>query len=407
MDPTLFNLPIKYYVLGLLVVQNGGAVLLMRAVRALPGEKEFVTQTAVIMQETIKACTCVAILLYKHRTLRKAFENRSEWMKTSVPALLYLVQNNLQYVAVGFLDAATYAVTYQTKVFWVAVCSVFLLRRTVLKHQWIALAILMSGVCAVQLNEQKASKSVGGSHPVHTFDEWLLGVVVLLSAALCSSLAAVSFEKLLKGHSADVWTRNLQLACFSLICGAVPLLLSRDGAVVRQKGFFHGYTPLTWCCIFMNGWGGLLVGAVIKYANAILKDIAIGASICVSAVGSIVFFESPITWNLALGVMLVSWAVPLFAGRAHFGLPLLRPPKVKAGEPPAPGSPLAPAPSNGSSSGAGAADPAAKPSNGSTGSTEDKAAAGLRRLARSAARVESPAHCRGPRPASLQGEKGS
>lgn len=377
MDPTLFNLPIKYYVLGLLVVQNGGAVLLMRAVRALPGEKEFVTQTAVIMQETLKACTCIAVLLYKHKTLRPAFENRTEWLKTSVPALLYLVQNNLQYVAVGFLDAATYAVTYQTKVFWVAVCSVLLLRRTVFPHQWLALAILMSGVCAVQLNEQRGGSPAGGSH--HSFDGWLLGVVVLLSAALCSSLAAVSFEKLLKGAKADMWTRNLQLAGFSLLCAGVPLLLSRDGAVVRQKGFFHGYTPLTWACIFMNGWGGLLVGAVIKYANAILKDIAIGASICVSACGSIFFFDSRVTWNLVLGVLLVSWAVPLYAGRAHFGLPLLRPCKAKDAEPPSPASPPA-------KPGAGldTTSPNGKPANGAG---EDKGAAGLRRLGRSAVGV--------------------
>lgn len=191
--------------------------------------------------------------------------------------------------------------------------------------------------------------SVGGSRPTHTFDEWVLGVGLLLCAALCSSLAAVSFEKLLKGANADIWTRNLQLAFFSLLCSALPLLLSRDGAVVWEKGFFHGYTPLTWACIVMNGWGGLLVGAVIKYANAILKDIAIGASICLSAVGSIVFFDCPVTWNLALGVMLVVWAVPLYAGRAHFGLPLLKPPPQ--------GSPIArPLASKGSTNGAGVVD---------------------------------------------------
>merc|ERR1719288_371209 len=88
-----------------------------------------------------------------------------------------------------------------------------------------------------------------------------------------------------------MWSRNLQLAFFSIVCAILPLLLTVDGSRVAQNGFFHGYTPLTWACIAMNGWGGLLVGAVIKYADAILKDMA-----------------------------LVSWAVPMYAGRAHLGL---------------------------------------------------------------------------------------
>merc|ERR1719367_1524783 len=107
---------------------------------------------------------------------------------------------------------------------------------------------------------------------------------------------------MLKDASADLWTRNLHLAFFSLLCSAGPLLLSREGALVRERGFFHGYTNLTWCCIVMNGGGGLLVGAVIKYADAIMKDIAIGTSICVSTAGSVIFFSSSLTANLLLGI---------------------------------------------------------------------------------------------------------
>lgn len=44
------------------------------------------------------------------------FGPESDWFKLTVPAILYFVQNNLQYVAVTLLDAATFQVTYQMKV---------------------------------------------------------------------------------------------------------------------------------------------------------------------------------------------------------------------------------------------------------------------------------------------------
>mmetsp|Transcript_73114 Transcript_73114/g.117901 ORF Transcript_73114/g.117901 Transcript_73114/m.117901 type:complete len:373 (-) Transcript_73114:37-1155(-) len=317
--PRIFGLPIKYVVLCFLVVQNGGAVLLMRAVRALPGESEFATQTAVILQELLKGCTCAVLMLRQHGSLKPAFENRAESLKTAVPALLYLVQNNLQYVAVGYLDAPTYAVTYQTKIFWVAVCSVVLLGKKVERYQWFALFILMAGVCMVQFNRAKAAS--GSDDTAAQSGARLFGVCIILLAALCSSLAAVSFEKLLKGVKVDLWTRNLQLAFYSLICSIGPLL--GEMGPLSEKGFFHGYTKLTFLCIAMNGWGGLLIGVVINYADAILKDIAIGASICLSVLGSVFLFEFQLTAQMILGIVMVSWAVPLYAGRASCGLALV------------------------------------------------------------------------------------
>ena len=44
------------------------------------------------------------------------FGPESDWYKLTVPAVLYFVQNNLQYIAVTLLDAATFQVTYQLKV---------------------------------------------------------------------------------------------------------------------------------------------------------------------------------------------------------------------------------------------------------------------------------------------------
>ena len=88
--------------------------------------------------------------------------------------------------------------------------------------------------------------------------------MILLAAAL-SSMAGVYFEKILKGVKVSLWTRNLQLAAYSVITSFVPLVVSGEMYVIQEKGFFHGYTNMTWVCIIMNAGGGLLVGTVIKY----------------------------------------------------------------------------------------------------------------------------------------------
>ena len=59
----------------LLVFQNAGAVLLMRWVRAMPGESEFNTQTAVVMQEVLKGLTCVVILLASDGVLDNLYDD--------------------------------------------------------------------------------------------------------------------------------------------------------------------------------------------------------------------------------------------------------------------------------------------------------------------------------------------
>ncbi len=147
------------------------------------GETEFNTQTAVIMQETLKGLACGIVLLCTEGTLKSAWAIPAEALKTAVPALLYLGQNNLQYIAVGLLDAATYTVTYQTKTVWSGIYylkltghdsgwleitsgifSVLLMGKVLQLKSWAGLLMLSMGVGVVQLsNVSKAKQSASST----------------------------------------------------------------------------------------------------------------------------------------------------------------------------------------------------------------------------------------------------
>merc|ERR1712196_632330 len=113
----------------------------------------YLTSTAVIMAEVVKLVISGALVLRQEGGLLQMFQEPKQLLRSSVPALLYLIQNNLQYVAVSNLQPATYQVVYQLKILTTAVLSVLLLHRSVTPDKWVALAILTSGVILITLSE--------------------------------------------------------------------------------------------------------------------------------------------------------------------------------------------------------------------------------------------------------------
>ena len=74
-----------------------------------------------------------------------------ETLKLLIPAGLYTLQNNLLFIALSNLDAATYQVTYQLKILTTALFSVLMLSKKLDSIKWISLVILMFGVSLVQV----------------------------------------------------------------------------------------------------------------------------------------------------------------------------------------------------------------------------------------------------------------
>ncbi|KAJ2052021.1 UDP-galactose transporter Gms1 [Coemansia sp. RSA 922] len=311
--PLLFGVPLKYVSLVVLTVQNSLLVLIMHYSRIVSDVRYF-TSTAVLLCELTKLLVCLYLTARESMNENKGRLNMrllytdvfggDSW-KMLIPAGLYTIQNNLQYVAVSLLDAATFQVTYQLKILTTALCSVLLLGTSLGTMRWASLFALTMGIILVQLPSAPTVKVDAG------VSSKFMGLVSVLTACMLSGLAGVYFEKVLKGSRKSVWTRNVQLSLFSLPPALFGVLVV-DGSGVRSQGFFNGYTIWTVAAISLQAFGGLLVAVVVKYADNILKGFATSISIVLSCLVSFWLFDFHITTPFVLGTGLVLFATYMY-----------------------------------------------------------------------------------------------
>jgi hypothetical protein len=139
-DANATEMLIKYSALFLLVAQMVGLVLLMRLSRTnQPADQPlYLASTAVFVMEAMKlAICCIVIAVQSGGKLLSELNEHVvhaplEILKLCVPSFLYTVQNNLLYLALTNLDAATYQVCYQLKILTTALFSALLLQVRIL-----------------------------------------------------------------------------------------------------------------------------------------------------------------------------------------------------------------------------------------------------------------------------------
>jgi UDP-sugar transporter A1/2/3 len=66
-----------------------------------------------------------------------------------------------------------------------------------------------------------------------------------------------------------------------VLFGLLNVLLL-DGKKVSSEGIFQGYNYMVWTIVFLSALGGLLIAAVITYADNIIKGFAMSLSIVLS-----------------------------------------------------------------------------------------------------------------------------
>ena len=99
--------------------QNSSVILTTRYTRVVSGDLYF-TATAVFLTEMLKLFICTSVMFYQTGSnagveIIEIFTVKYvDTLKMSVPAILYVFQNNLLYVAASNLDAAVFQVSRMT-----------------------------------------------------------------------------------------------------------------------------------------------------------------------------------------------------------------------------------------------------------------------------------------------------
>ena len=210
---------------------------------------------------------------------------------------------------------------YQTKLIITAVLSVAFLGRRLTAAQWLAVVLLTAGVVAVELSDASAAASSPGSAAglsLRSLGRQGVGALAALSAAAFSSIAGVYFEGLVKARETtapSLWARNFQLCVFTIPLAAfgAAMKLRQSPHAPVAAAFTAGFDALTVLLVVLNASGGLLVAAVIKYGDNILKNFTTSCSVILGTLISIVLFDFRPTLQFGWGSAIVIGAAYLYA----------------------------------------------------------------------------------------------
>ena len=205
----------KWLSLSCFILQNSLLIIGLKActINSSHSMNQYITSTAVVLAEILKfvlssACCFVIdakcnVGKFKELVYNGMMEEGADCLKLCVPALLYTIQNNLQYI---IEEAPLFLVLYQAKIITTAVFYSTMLSRRLSTKEWGCIIALAIGVSMVESSQVEIV-------PNHASN--IAGVVAVVFACLTSGLAGVYFEKILKSSRSSIWMINMQMSLLS------------------------------------------------------------------------------------------------------------------------------------------------------------------------------------------------
>ena len=283
------------------------------------GRYLYSSATVVLCTETAKAVLSFG-LLYRSIGAAGARQKFAAWtLRDSypfiVPGALYAFNNNLEFVVLRYLDIARFSAMSNLKIMSTGLLFRFFLKRKISPRQWLALVLL---TCGATLAEYKPPRD-GVVVSAEDESSYRTGVMLTLLYCTISGFAGCYNQYILQtGESGQamqesIHFQNVQLYSYGIVFNAVGIWLKGDLGMVLSTGFFTGYNAWTWTVVLNLSCIGLVLSAVMKYADVLIKVFTTAGAMVASTILARVFFGFVITPYFISGVALITASVYLYS----------------------------------------------------------------------------------------------
>eukprot|EP00928_Gymnodinium_smaydae_P029388 TRINITY_DN22150_c0_g1_i1.p1 TRINITY_DN22150_c0_g1~~TRINITY_DN22150_c0_g1_i1.p1 ORF type:complete len:420 (-),score=56.67 TRINITY_DN22150_c0_g1_i1:30-1214(-) len=311
----------QFAILALLIVQNASDPLLMQKANEVSGVDRdgalvaWNSQTGVMSNQLVKLVLCFVLALYSGERPAEIVGSGREALSSSIPSLLFLLQGNIQFAAIEYLDAATYTALAQLKILAAAVFAVVLLRRPLPRLRWVALLGLVLGLILVQRSSAEVtstSKKTSADGNSLSTNAVSFGIALSVITSFLSGFSGVYCEIILKDSKLSLWARNVHFSAIGCVLSLIGFVATGSfRSLILEGRFFDGYTPWCWACILNRSLGGLLVSMVTKYVDNLAKNICCAIAMVLTCTASVLMGRS-VDWNFALGIAIVCASTTLY-----------------------------------------------------------------------------------------------
>ncbi|XP_011151647.1 UDP-galactose transporter senju [Harpegnathos saltator] len=277
------------------------------------GRYEYNIVAVVLLTEVLKLF--ISIILYcKDNSIFTLFKeirtNKKVLLLYMIPSLLYCLYNNLAFVNLARFDPTTYYVLLQLRVVFTGVVFQVIFNKKLSAIQWFSLVLLTVG-CMVKHFD------ISVFNTEFHVDSSLLLVLV---QTICSCLAGVYNEYLLKQQGADIniFVQNVFMYIDSIFCNIVVII----ALSIFQNCFNNIFSnvdisafvqPIVILIMLNNAFIGIITSFFLKNLNSILKTFASAMELIFTALLCWLIFNIPININTVISIAMVSFAVVLYS----------------------------------------------------------------------------------------------
>ncbi|BFZ07338.1 hypothetical protein BsWGS_10377 [Bradybaena similaris] len=313
--PTKWSFVVFVSYMGLFINQG----ILVTASKSKDNSYSYNTVTVVLLTEVFKLLAA-AVLFVKDNTVASFFQNIVVHAKVLclyfIPAALYCLYNNLQFVNLSAYDPTTYYLLLQFRVVVTGVIFQLIFKKQLSCIQWGSLLLLTLGCIIKEIRHDVSHASTLATTPASFVDYLDIHLLFIMLQVFSSCFAGVYNEFLLKDTGVDVhiMMANVFMYLNSIICNV--LVLTFRGQILEaftSDSLMSIMKPGVISIIVNNAAIGIVTSLFLRSLNSILKTFASALELMFTAVLCWLIFGIAVDLFTVLAIFIVSAATYLYA----------------------------------------------------------------------------------------------